>query len=216
MPTTRSRGRTNGLGVPHDDVEHAVGDAGPPRQLSERHGGQGRCFRRLQDDRAAGRDGRRHLARDHAHGEVPAQKGQKRMNFPPGQRCIVLNPTMQIRRRLQPLFMWGGCATAGGMTAPAAKSGPPSGHHDAPAGKHIGRLKDLALLKACRCPLARLPKQACAHQGVMAATTPTGCLMVIMRRSGCTVCRTSPVTRRPSSANHSIDATLHAHARPSA
>ncbi len=45
-------------------------------------------------------------------------------------------------------------------------------------------------------------------QGVMAATTPTGCLMASMRRSFCTVAKMSPVTRRPSSANHSIEDAL--------
>jgi len=45
-------------------------------------------------------------------------------------------------------------------------------------------------------------------QGVMAATTPTGCLMASMRRSFCTVAKMSPVTLRPSSANHSMEDTL--------
>ena len=45
-------------------------------------------------------------------------------------------------------------------------------------------------------------------QGVMAATTPMGCLMASMRRSFCTVAKMSPVTRRPSSANHSIEDAL--------
>ena len=48
-------------------------------------------------------------------------------------------------------------------------------------------------------------------QGVMAATTPTGCLMASMRRSCCTVAKMSPSTLLPSSANHSIDAALHGH-----
>mmetsp|Transcript_21084 Transcript_21084/g.65352 ORF Transcript_21084/g.65352 Transcript_21084/m.65352 type:complete len:351 (-) Transcript_21084:421-1473(-) len=39
--------------------------------------------------------------------------------------------------------------------------------------------------------------------GVMAPTTPTGCLRLTMRRPPTGLCRTSPVTRRPSSANHS-------------
>lgn len=45
-------------------------------------------------------------------------------------------------------------------------------------------------------------------QGVIAATTPTGCFRTSMRRFGCTVCSTSPVMRLASSANHSMDATL--------
>mmetsp|Transcript_1192 Transcript_1192/g.2569 ORF Transcript_1192/g.2569 Transcript_1192/m.2569 type:complete len:275 (-) Transcript_1192:326-1150(-) len=43
-------------------------------------------------------------------------------------------------------------------------------------------------------------------QGVMAATTPTACFIVTMRRSRATVSSTSPHTRRPSSANHSAEA----------
>ena len=46
-------------------------------------------------------------------------------------------------------------------------------------------------------------------QGVMAATTPTGCLMTTGRLVALTGCSTSPFTRRHSSANHSMDATLH-------
>jgi hypothetical protein len=45
-------------------------------------------------------------------------------------------------------------------------------------------------------------------QGVMAATTPTGCLSTTKRRSGSTDDSTSPSTRFASSANHSIDAAL--------
>lgn len=45
-------------------------------------------------------------------------------------------------------------------------------------------------------------------QGVIAATTPTGCLSTSMRRLVDTVSSTSPHTRRPSSANHSTDAAL--------
>ena len=45
-------------------------------------------------------------------------------------------------------------------------------------------------------------------QGVMAATTPTGCLMTTGRLLADTVCSTSPFTLRHSSANHSIDAAL--------
>ena len=48
-------------------------------------------------------------------------------------------------------------------------------------------------------------------QGVMAATTPTGCLMITGRLLPDTVCRTSPVTLRHSSANHSIEAALQTH-----
>ena len=52
----------------------------------------------------------------------------------------------------------------------------------------------------------------CLHQGVMEAATPSGCRSTSWRRSGCTVCRTSPSTRRHSSANHSMLATLQDHA----
>lgn len=45
-------------------------------------------------------------------------------------------------------------------------------------------------------------------QGVIAATTPMGCLIVIMRLLRSTVSKTSPVTRRHSSANHSTLAAL--------
>ena len=45
-------------------------------------------------------------------------------------------------------------------------------------------------------------------QGVMAATTPTGCLMTTGRLLADTVCSTSPFTLRHSSANHSMDAAL--------
>ena len=45
-------------------------------------------------------------------------------------------------------------------------------------------------------------------QGVIAATTPTGCLMASMRRSCCTVAKMSPCTRLPSSANHSMEDAL--------
>ena len=45
--------------------------------------------------------------------------------------------------------------------------------------------------------------------GVMAPTTPTGCLITTGRLLPETVCSTSPFTLLHSSANHSIDATLH-------
>ena len=47
-------------------------------------------------------------------------------------------------------------------------------------------------------------------QGVMAATTPTGCLITTGRLVADTVCRTSPLTLLHSSANHSMEATLQA------
>ena len=45
--------------------------------------------------------------------------------------------------------------------------------------------------------------------GVMAATTPTGSLMVTMRKLLFVVCNTSPYTLLPSSANQSTEAALH-------
>ena len=45
-------------------------------------------------------------------------------------------------------------------------------------------------------------------QGVMDAATPTGCFTISCRLFGSTGCSTSPVTRRHSSANHSMDTTL--------
>lgn len=48
-------------------------------------------------------------------------------------------------------------------------------------------------------------------QGVMAATTPTGCFITTGRLPLDTVCSTSPFTLLHSSANHSMDATLHGH-----
>lgn len=45
-------------------------------------------------------------------------------------------------------------------------------------------------------------------QGVIAPTTPTGCLRVIMRLSRDTVSKMSPVMRLPSSANHSTELIL--------
>lgn len=47
-------------------------------------------------------------------------------------------------------------------------------------------------------------------QGVIAATTPTGCFMTTGRLVADTVCRTSPLTLLHSSANHSMEATLQA------
>ncbi len=47
-------------------------------------------------------------------------------------------------------------------------------------------------------------------QGVMAATTPTGCFITTGRLVADTVCRTSPLTLLHSSANHSMEATLQA------
>ncbi len=47
-------------------------------------------------------------------------------------------------------------------------------------------------------------------QGVIAATTPTGCFMITGRLVAATVCRTSPLTLLHSSANHSMEATLQA------
>lgn len=52
-------------------------------------------------------------------------------------------------------------------------------------------------------------------QGVMAPTTPTGCLITTGRLLPDTVCSTSPFTLLHSSANHSMDAALrqeHTHA----
>ena len=48
-------------------------------------------------------------------------------------------------------------------------------------------------------------------QGVIAATTPTGCLITTGRLPLETVCSTSPFTLLHSSANHSMDATLYSH-----
>lgn len=47
-------------------------------------------------------------------------------------------------------------------------------------------------------------------QGVMEAATPTGCFSTTMRLVGLVVCSTSPSTRLPCSANHSIEPVLHA------
>ncbi len=47
-------------------------------------------------------------------------------------------------------------------------------------------------------------------QGVMAATTPTGCFITTGRLLADTVCSTSPLTLLHSSANHSMEATLQA------
>src|SRR5690606_12430566 len=90
-------------------------------------------------------------------------------------------------------------STPAGMPASAASSASASAEY----GGAVAGLRTLVHPAASAAPALRVIMALGKFHGVMAATTPTGCLITTMRRSAVAAGITSPYTRLASSANHS-------------
>lgn len=207
----RTKWLTDGLGVPLDDVEDAIGDARPVAQLRQGQRCQGRRLCRLQDDL-------RPCPTPTTSAAAAAHKSNtKRTTVQVSTHCPRLSFVRHDEDLVALYVAQSGSSAPRECAATLRKAGTTpqqlQGWGTAGWGYSSWVLRTVQPTARAGATL-RVIMLMGKFQGVMAATTPTGCLITIMRRSLCTVCRTSPVTLRHSSANHSIDATLHTRHTP--